>query len=201
MEKPKREQGHPLMRQEELEKPKSRPKPEDVFHTVMEAIDILEEDLEANRQNYVSKRQRFILYARVKKLTRTIAVIAISLFIIDGIALFSNIYGDVFSYRLSVSFLITLIGLCPIALVYVKMRKYKLDLRKGVVSSVEGNLKLTYYSSRGYVSCTAKIDKTWFDINRKVFLALREFEKVESNCIIYYTPYSKTILSIEWLRD
>ncbi len=169
---------------------------QNIIKILEEVMDFTPDDLKANREKYMSERQRFALNRKVTRLNRVMLVILTSLLLVEAIVLFSDIYRNYPAYKPYAFFTLIIIASCLIAYTYVKRRNYTLDLDEGKVCSIEGKLKLTYFNNRGYRSYTAKIGEIWFDINKKTFIAIKDFERVEPDCIIYYTPRSRTILSI-----
>jgi hypothetical protein len=177
-----------------MEKPKSKPE-----HMLMQAIGFTEEDLEANREGYMSKRQRSRLYAKRSSWgIRTILAVGITLFLCVSAIIDGNRIGDTVSSRLAIIGLICIVGGSAVVYTRLKGANFTADLWKGEIHIIEGRvvLDVSNQGNRGDFY-TVRIDDTTFAINKPIFLAFKNDDPYR----IYYAPRSKTILSAEWLRD
>lgn len=186
MEKPKRKPEHPLMDNETVQKPKIKPE-----HALMYAIGFTEEDLEANREGWLSERQRAELNRqRREMLVGIIALLVVSLFVF--------LIG-LFSYRdKNASAVIPVLVLTTGGAIYIAYRwgNKDADFQGKRVEFVEGRVELRLGSNKS-ATCSIFIQNRAFLVSNEVFLAFKNGDPY----VIYYTPASKTILSAEWLRE
>jgi hypothetical protein len=168
---------------------------------LMNAIGFTQADLQANREGYMSKPQRATLSSRRKDWLNgiTIAVIAAAafstFFLTQGV-----LAGDWFS-----SERVLTIGIfCVIAGVvwfigWLHWNRLDADLDKGTVFNIEGTVILAIHEKEKppSISYFALIQGEYFQIDKPVYDAFISGDPY----IIYYAPYTKTILSVDWLRD
>jgi hypothetical protein len=183
-----------LLRIQSMDKPKHKPE-----HMLMQAIGFSEEDLEANREGHITKRQRVRLNAkRTSWGLRSALAVGIMLFLCASAIIDGNRIGDTVESRVAIIALICIIG--GTAIIYTRLRGgyFNSDLRKGDVHIIEDRVVLDVSSqgNRGD-SYSVRIDETTFAVNKPIFLAFKNGDPYR----IYYAPHSKTILSAEWLRD
>ena len=167
------EHVHPLILPNE-EKPKR--KYEDIL---MDAIGFTEDELELNRVGQLSKDQWRILYLR-----QNIWLIAI---ILVGFVLLALWLGISFS----IPHVIAITGILYCA---NKWLMFHNDLRQPRAISMEGRISLDVYGKGSY---TLAVENERFIVNKNIFLAFKNGDPYR----IYYTPYTKHLLSAEWLRD
>lgn len=177
-----------------MEKPKYKPE-----HVLMEAIGFTEEDLEANRQGYLTKKQCVHLNKeRSKWLTYSLVAAGVGFYFIVRILL------DDIPFYVTVPNKVPIIG---IILVFAgttathffwKSRRFGTDLRNGETNFTEGRVQLDVDNAgRRDMYYTLAIQDIVFRVKKRAFLA---FKNGDPYCI-YYAPHSKTILSAEWLRE
>lgn len=188
--------------------PKSKRKPDELL---MDAFGFDEDDLAANRAGKLSARQRANLEAvyrdtRHTKLYRSLVGILITTVILTGILLFPQGFNDL----LSIVQAFSIIGLLALGVAAFAVRNSLRkanplfdDLKDGLVKPVEGRVQLDVVpplqTSRTFKPPPLYLaieDQGW-RIDRDTFLAFKNGDPYA----IYYAPHSRTILSVEWLRD
>jgi hypothetical protein len=197
---------------------KSKRKPDELL---MDAFGFDEDDLEANRAGKISARQRTALeglyrYARYTNLNRSLLGIGFTAILLMGVLLlpygFQYGFQDVLQSLLmpSMQAVLCVIGLPLLGLTALAVRDTFRqanplfnDLKDGLVKQAEGRVRLdvipplqtgrTFKPPPLYIAIE---DQGW-RINRDTFLAFKNGDPY----VIYYAPYSRTILSVEWLRD
>ncbi len=177
-----------------MEKPKHKPE-----HLLMGAIGFTEEELEANREGYMSKRQRSRLNAKHSSWgIRTILAVGITLFLCASAIIDGNRIGDTVESRVAIIGFICIVGGTAIIYTRLKGANFTADLRKGDIHIIEGRvvLDVSNQGNRGDFY-TVRVEDTTFATNKPIFLAFKNGDPYR----IYYAPHSKTILSAEWLRD
>lgn len=176
-----------------MEKPKHKPE-----HMLMQAIGFTEEDLDANREGYMSKRQRVILGSNRtfwNTLTTFAAILAIPLAFLFSFCSFISAPSSSFKLGNMALFCLLIAGI-----IYFMKRKWARvidDLRTGDVSAIEGRVKLDFADRGNWSLYSLAISGEIFNVKKSVFLAFKNGDPYR----IYYAPHSKTILSAEWLRD
>jgi hypothetical protein len=158
-----------------LRKEKPKRKPEAVF---MDAVGFYEDDLKANQAGQISKEQYRILYIRrntwLAGIFITVSVLIILWFGFRNAFLIALVTGGLF-YS------------CNTWLILNK------DLKSRQAINVEGRISLDV-NGRIY---TLSLENIQFNIKKDAFLAFKNGDPYR----IFYTPYSKQLLSAEWLRD
>jgi hypothetical protein len=165
--------------------------------TLMDAIGFTEEDLEANRNEYITKKQRMRLdrERNAWKSLRVLAMLACPIGIIiaiwDGIRI-----HDTVASRIGISGFIIVMTTGIATYTWLKMRGFSADLYKGEVSVISGQVKLRSEFHRNGWHYSVKIQNVKFpNIPQSVFQAFEE----GSYYNIYYAPHSKMIFSAERL--
>jgi hypothetical protein len=169
-----------------MEKPKYKPE-----HMLMQAIGFMEDDLEANREGHISRRQRVIL--ENDQTFRNTLITFAAILAIPLTLLFSCISFSEFGNTALFCFLIA-------GIIFFMRRSWARvndDLRMGDVRAIEGWVKLDFANRGNWSLYSLAINGEIFSVKKSVFLAFKNGDPYR----IYYAPHSKTILSAEWLRD
>ena len=170
------------------EKAKSKPE-----HLLIEAIGFSEEDLEANREGYMSEQQRRSLFR--KWTPWTCFTLLFAALILPTMLPF--VLEQLGTSTLSPLTLIAAVFLVvPVYFAY-KWWQLSVDMRQRLVTSVEGRVRLDLSGGGNSSQLTVSIGKAKFHVKKPIFLA---FKNGDPYCV-YYAPRSKTILSAEWLRE
>ncbi|HEX2908353.1 MAG TPA: hypothetical protein VHO69_15885 [Phototrophicaceae bacterium] len=164
---------------------------------LMTAIPFSYEDLEANRDGYMTARQRSRLNDD-RFLIQIVGVLAlmvcpvciIAAFVLDG-----QRYNTVVS-RVIVSSAIGLLTVGTTAYAGWRWQCLGRDLRQGKVAAVQGLISLEMGGDRNRTYRVKAADVT-LKVPQHVFFA---FKNGEPYCL-YYAPHSRTLLSAEWLRE
>jgi hypothetical protein len=166
---------HPLL---SPNKNKAKRKPEDLL---MEALHFTQDELKLNQEGYMSERQYNVLYER-----RTSWLIGVLLLGCLLIILFVAI---------SFNFPHVVVG---IGVFYCgqKWLMFNSDLSQRRSLSIEGRISLDIGGNKGQ-NYTLMVENEQFSVNKNVLLAFKNGDPYR----IFYTPYSKHLLSAEWLRD
>lgn len=158
---------------------------------LMQALEFDADDLDANHHGYLSKKQRRTL-SKLRRswklsivLTVIIAPVFITIAILHGIAI-----HDTLSSRVGLCVLILLIAAAFSFQSYRKIQRFNQDLLKGDVLSVVGIVIGYHFVDRGEtaIQVNGLIFRTH---HRSRFYGFTMGERYE----IFYTPYSKYILS------
>lgn len=162
----------------------------DPQQALMKAMNCTDEDLSANRDGYMTLRQKNRLKRR-----RT----SLILYIFGGLAIGSlqlTIFGYLFSDVIIIVLLIGTFTILYTVLGFLERRRFSLDLHKGAVEVIEGRITLDVVTGRGAYYAVS-IGKIKFRINRRVFLA---FKNGDPYCL-YFAPHAKVLLSADWLQQ
>jgi len=196
---------------------KSKHKPDELL---MDAFGFDEDDLAANRAGKISARQRMALeggyrYARYTNLSRSLLGIGFTaLLLMGGVLLGLQIaFQEALELLLMQSSVqaglcfigVPLLGLAALAVRDALRQANPLfnDHKDGLVKHVEGRVRLDMIPPR-QTSRTFKppplylaIEDQGWRIDREQFLAFKNGDPYA----VYFAPHSRTILSVEWLRD
>jgi hypothetical protein len=187
-----------------MEKVKSRPTNEWLAtqKVLMTAIGFNEDDLEANRGGYMSKKQRAMLSRDRKDWLNWLSVIIV---VVAGSFVFLLLNALRESPESFGNF-VRMIGFLCLAgglLSFVMWNKYfrlNDDLRKGDVFVAEGAATIYIAKSqdkyRDFDTYHVDIQDQRFTVDEAVYAGFKYGEPYA----IYYTPFSKIILSAEWLH-
>jgi hypothetical protein len=162
-------------------------------HALQEAIGFTVEDLDINDSGVLSQPQRENLKQDCARwLLFNLAITTLCLFAYNGYQSGPKTYNDIgglilFYLLLSPFFLVTLNS-------WVRLF---LDIIKRTVGRSEGYIELDVRSNRSGTRFKVRSQSVVFDVDKRVFLAFKNNEPY----LIYFAPYSKTIVSAEWLRD
>lgn len=161
--------------------------------TLMDAIGFTEEDLEANRNEYITKKQRLRLdrERNAWKFLMTLAMLAcpigIAAAIWDGIRI-----HDTVASRLGIIGLIIIITTGLGIYTWLHKRRFNADLYKGEVGVTSGQVKCYSQLKKDGWHYSIKTQDVYFsDIPQSVFRAFEEDRFYN----IYYAPHSKMIFS------
>lgn len=166
---------------------------------LMKAIGFSEDDLDANRGGYMSKKQRAKMSLNRAAWLNNITVIIL---FTAGLFVYVVVAGIVSGWQFGTSLmgfgvLSVIVG---VAALYMGIMRSRLnaDLHKGDVFSVEGRIALHVERNKEHdvVAYHARLQGQHFKISRAVFGAFTDDEPYA----IYYAPNSKTLLSAEWLH-
>lgn len=180
---------------------------------LMAKFDFTSDDLDANRHGYMSKRQRFRL--RWKSRIRVAIYTVIAMLFVGVVCYFLLIAlgagnGTTQLSALGISCLSIYLSVAAIASTINAWRVRK-DLRKGLISSVQGKLAVVVNTQRGFRSFRKRAGSPYGwsrermlqtpPINLDVpWGAAYAFEDGK-NYRIYFAPYSKVVLSVECISD
>jgi hypothetical protein len=168
-------------------------------YALIKAIGFTYADLDANRDGYMSKKQRAALSKERRFLFNTVAIIVGGTVILHLVVLLLNMMeGGEISYGLLGLVLIFLIPVFGALFTWFQRNRLNADLYKGSVYVVEGliSLHITDYGKKAtfyYIY----VQEEKFQLEKPVFDAFINGEPYA----VYYAPHSKTILSAEYLRD
>ncbi|MCA9904441.1 MAG: hypothetical protein KC547_11340 [Anaerolineae bacterium] len=161
---------------------------------LMAALDITQQDLDANRAGRLSQRQRERLegtrrfWDTLDRLTKIASPILIGLTILDGIRL-----GDTVSSRAAIIGLICILALIFFLYVGSRRRSLDRDLSTGDVTSIEGIAKLTKFRRRNGVRHRISIGQEHFDVPSHVFMAFEDGTRY----IVYFISHSRKMIAAE----
>jgi hypothetical protein len=157
------------------------------------------EDLDANRNGYMTKRQRVTLNnKRWEKMLPYTGIVALLAFMFVCGLTSSGSRPDAIQNTLSgLGLLLCIFGPLIVGtslLGYREWRRIKTDLYKGDVSIAMGLVRLDILSSgKGSISYKLDIAGTKFDISKDQLLAIKNGERYR----VFFVPNSKVILSVE----
>ncbi len=165
--------------------------------TLMTALGFNEDDLEANRGGYMSKRQRAVLSRERSGWLNRIAIMIVA---IAGFFVFM-ILSDLLQSGIRENVLGGLSLAGGVAALYMAYMRSRLnnDLHKGDVFVVDGTVSLYIEKTRNQFmpyNYYLSVENRHFKIERPVHDAFTDGEPYA----IYYAPFSKKILSAEWLH-
>lgn len=150
-----------------------------------------EDDLEANRLGYLSQDQ----FIRLKKSqNRTLLTLAIISFV--TLILFPVFFAWSLNVAIAVLALVAALGV--VGFVYaLNMHNLRKDLRENEVRVAEGRIELSDKHEQNGIKYFLRVDKQRFLIKKEKYFALKNGDPYR----IYYTPRTKRIVAVEWLRD
>jgi hypothetical protein len=181
-----------------MEKVKFRPSSEWLAaqKALMSAIGFNEDDLEANRGGYMSKKQRAMMsHERAAWLNR----IAIMIVVIAGFFVFMIVSSRLQPglKEMVLGGLILGGGIAALYMAYMRSRLNN-DLHKGGVFVVDGTVSLYIAKTRDVITpynYYLSVENRHFTVERSVYDVFTDGDPYA----IYYAPHSKTLLSAEWL--
>jgi hypothetical protein len=188
-------------------KAKHKPK-----NPLMNAIGFTEEDLEANRNGYMSQRQFAWLEREKRSRQRSFIATLVIWPLLSGLLGPGAIlyYGPASELTLLAAYLGTALVILIFFIPFYDLRWRRVRQcrsavenvhRTGGISWVEGwvNLDIEAHADDGGTIYTYAIslESMCFNIRKDVFLAFKNGDPYR----IYYEPYTTRLLSAEWLRD
>ena len=172
-------------------------KPKKYEERLMAALDFDEADLEANQVGQFSQRQIKRLNANRVAVTFGWALVLLAGICLGALVLAAS--NPVAGLEAStIAILLTIAGVDVLLFLYNWLRANRLaaDLRARQIAQVEGRVDLKL-SSGQYSSYFLNIGGMRFPMKQPQFLAFKNGDPYR----IYYTPRSKKILAVEWLRE
>lgn len=168
---------------------------------LMKVIGFTEDDLDANRDGYMSKKQRGALSRERQQWLKFIAIIIGGTSVLYTLFLLKSIIrGDQFPDNILIIAFICLAAALMSMYMGFKRSRVNADLRKGDVYIAEGLISLYIQKIQNgqlvFYIYHADIQQQRFKLEKTVYDAFVNGEPYA----IYYAPNSKTILSAEWLR-
>jgi hypothetical protein len=167
---------------------KSKPK-----HALRDALDFSLEELALNQQGRLGDLQRRRLG---KSRNRWFALHAI-LTVVWVLAIRNSGFSEGDYNRIGNFILISIPLTLFCLLSLLKWVQYALDVFLGKVGAFEGMVQLDVINKRGVTIYKLAYGEQKFEVSKPVFLAFKNLESYQ----IFCAPYSKTILSAEWLRE
>jgi len=159
---------------------------------LMNALSFTAGDLEANQQGFLTEGQRSVLNRQRTALVRQ--YLWSCLFVLVVVGLFFLTQKPLDSLALTVGFGCGAVMLGLSTPILSKWQKIGLDLRKGIVHSVEGQVSLNIQSIfRGGTIMSLSINRVNFRIRKEVLFAFQNHEYYK----LYYVPRSKVLVSAE----
>jgi hypothetical protein len=167
---------------------------------LMLALNFTEEDLTANREGYLTKKQRSelnkyrLLWITCFALTFAALSCGVWWAILDGVR-----RSDSVASRIGIVSLLWIIASGVAIFTWYKKRKFDHDLRQGEVQVAKGNVQVgvRLIRPKGTPLHYLNIEGVSWAIDDPLFSSFKNGDPYA----IYYAPHSKTILSAEWLRD
>lgn len=166
--------------------------------SLAEAIGFNEDDLDHNRDGYLSERQRQALLG--KPWPRYAALIAVTLALAAG-ALFVFVdqlrVDSPHTGHKTVLLLFAVVEVIAVVFIVVPYSSYRQDAQGMVADSVQGHVSLDVEGGGNTVIYTLEISGERFTLDKHVFLAFKNDEPY----VVYFAPHSRKLLAAEWLRE
>jgi hypothetical protein len=185
-----------------IDKAKGKPKYDSWSqqHALMKAIGFTQDDLDANRGGYMSKKQRAALSHERQFWLNSVAIIIGGTAILYTFILSKSIIeGSQFYNSLTTIAFLSVISAGLLMYMGFQRSLVNADLRKGDVYVAEGlvSLHITEYKNKIITDYQVYIreQERHFNVGKAVFDAFIDGDPYA----IYYAPHSKTFLSAEWL--
>lgn len=174
-----------------MDKTLNKEKPKKYEERLMIAFAFDEDDLEANRSGYLSQDQ----FIRLKKSQNgTLLTLAIVSFV--TLILFPVFFA--WSLNVAIALLALVAALGIVGFVYaLNIHNLRNDLRENEVCSAEGRIEISDKHEQNGIKYFLRVDKRRFSIKKEKYFALKNGDPYR----IYYTPHTKRITSVEWLRE
>ncbi len=168
----------------------------------VQVIEEIEEDLEANQRRKITLHQiKILIKKRIQSRWMSwFSVVILALMTVGGLVV-------LFIFPpFGIIFLTIVFYMSPT--VFKQLDAFEQDLKTPQVDMVEGIVHLVQRSTRTTnlrntsqtktsISYSVQIGDRKFMVNEKVFLTFKNGDPYA----IYFTPFAKTILSVDWLRD
>jgi hypothetical protein len=159
---------------------------------LMNALSFTAGDLEVNKQGLLTEAQQGVLDRKRAVLVRNFLVYC--LFVLGVVSLFFLAQKTLDSLKITVGvgFGVVLLGL--FSPILFKWQKIGLDMREGIVHSVEGQVRLDIQPVfRGGAIMSLSVNGVEFRIPKEVLFAFQDHEPYK----LYYVPLSKVLVSAE----
>jgi hypothetical protein len=158
---------------------------------LMASLRFSETELQANRDAYMTKQQRgtFRVERNVLRWVQVASAATIPLFVLLFI---QNITVQIMSFCLAAE--LTIVGLVVVYGAF-QSRRVDGDLYKGDVAEVEGQVEIEVRGSQMGFAYRLYLEDEVFDVPFKTAAAFNQREWYR----LYYAPFSRRILSVEWL--
>lgn len=174
-----------------VDKTLDKEKPKKYEERLMIAFAFDEDDLEANEKGYLSQDQFGQLQAKYKKSILELLLLSFFALVLSPL-IFSAISTLIMSLVVSVAVLAVL-GFALVPNIY-RLRK---DLNENRVLVSEGRIELSDKHEQDGIRYFLYVNQIRFPISKKRHSALKNWDPY----LVYYTPHTKRIMSVEWLRD
>jgi hypothetical protein len=166
-------------------------KPKKHTDVLMVALDFDDDDLAANKSGEYSDHQ----IAELKRRRTWQAIIfSLTTVVVSLLALVSTTSAP--TLLLPMLFFLGLFMVWSLLAGGIGVVRFTRDLRTGI-KAAEGRVGLDMNPSQNTSAYFVKLDERKFKVKKAIFLAFKNGDPYR----IYYAPHSKTILSVEWLRD
>jgi energy-coupling factor transporter transmembrane protein EcfT len=164
-----------------------------VSESLANALGFNQSELEINQSGYLSTGQRDKLWMANIRLI----LFAIPMEFIAGGLLFVSVRDVIVQGKITGSNLVSILGFGLVAVVLCAFLVYRfysitIDLRHGTVDSILGPISLGFLDSKT-IRYKVQIENIELEIPEKAYKLLTRGDTYE----IYYTPRSKTLLSLE----
>jgi len=172
---------------------KEKPKTEavDAENALMWAIGFIQEDLNANRDGRLSKIQRDQIASQMFR-WMGIAILATLVILWSVLNAAGRINSAIEQGGIVWSIVASVAGFA-----WCMWKQFYDEIRAPEIGAVQGRVELGFQNSKNATALTLTIQGMRFNIKQNVFLAFTNGDSYA----IYYAPYSKTLLSAEWLRE
>lgn len=165
--------------------------------SVMRALKLSEDDLDANQGGKLGKSQQ-------NRLAQQRLGFGVTFILFMGLFL-AAFYATLISLNLVPDFIFPLLiaGLFAAGMYQTGRKVYDLhhDLQTGDIATIEGRVELMLnetYTQYGKISQHhMRIGQMKFPIDKNVLMAFKNDEPYQ----VYYAPHSKVLLGAEWLRE
>jgi hypothetical protein len=165
-----------------MEKQKTKPE-----FLLQDAIGFSEDDLEANREGYLSIPQQAGMRSdhNFWLCSMIVLIVIFAMFAVLGLSSRRHEAAQFLAFMMA--------GVAGWA--FMKWYRVRDDMNTDL-RAVEGRVKLDIGRTKGEPKYSVEIDDVKFNVKKDVFLA---FKNGDPYCI-YYAPHTKRILSVDWLR-
>lgn len=161
---------------------------------VMDVFAFDEDDFEANQAGHLSQKQQVRLKAARNRAISAFALVSMLLGFLAFVFIAAGFQTSNILLPLAAGFLAVL---GTYAIYGRRAQAFRDEIRENRAAVVEGRIELllngTQYGSE-YFLC---VENLRFTVKQAAFLAFKNGDPYR----IYYTPRSKQILSVEWLRE
>lgn len=173
----------------------------DLDRSLSRALRFDQETLLANRDGYMTKKQRETLRqaAYRQQINLGLLIVTIAVAILGILLLETRAYGRLYVSTPVLVFMLALVGVGALgaAFLWSRRRELRADLHKGVVETVVGRARLIIVPRRYYADYKVRVGLQKFSVTKQVLLAFKDAESYR----MYYAPFSMTLLSAEPAPD